>query len=223
VFQQILNNVTQEEFRVHFDEETLMSLFKYLVANCFDLEVEDRENLVPKVFAKMFDTRIFRLLDFEKWLQKCFFRKDCPSAFLLFISLKIEQLQSEFRYASRHDLGLLLAYTFLENEDLRKIYQWKTYPETRKVLWRKQAGAQVYIEKAEQGQKDLGQENVDWKKTARNHSLKLDGCMVCGKEQVKLSRCGGCKQRFYCGRSCQAKDWTQNQHKTICPTVADLK
>jgi hypothetical protein len=41
-------------------------------------------------------------------------------------------------------------------------------------------------------------------------SAVCDICSNTGKMQV----CGGCKQRKYCSRACQVKDWPQ--HKKVC-------
>ncbi|KAJ6500194.1 hypothetical protein C8R47DRAFT_1257850 [Mycena vitilis] len=38
-------------------------------------------------------------------------------------------------------------------------------------------------------------------------------CSVCGKSG-EISRCSGCKLRYYCGRDCQTSDW--RSHKSAC-------
>ncbi|KAG2496786.1 hypothetical protein HYH03_005194 [Edaphochlamys debaryana] len=45
------------------------------------------------------------------------------------------------------------------------------------------------------------------------------GCDGCGVVFVKYLRCGGCRQRRYCGRSCQAADWKAG-HKQQCKQLA---
>jgi hypothetical protein len=51
----------------------------------------------------------------------------------------------------------------------------------------------------------------------------LQQCAVCGKCAVgrKMSRCGQCKQVFYCGQPCQKEDWRQG-HKRTCVPIATL-
>ncbi|KAJ7451707.1 hypothetical protein B0H11DRAFT_2001080 [Mycena galericulata] len=39
-------------------------------------------------------------------------------------------------------------------------------------------------------------------------------CAVCGIKSGDLSRCSGCKARYYCGRVCQTADW--KSHKGPC-------
>lgn len=39
-------------------------------------------------------------------------------------------------------------------------------------------------------------------------------CHACGKTAEKLQRCSQCKNRFYCSRECQLKDWPS--HKPLC-------
>ncbi|XXH03350.1 hypothetical protein Hte_009748 [Hypoxylon texense] len=44
-------------------------------------------------------------------------------------------------------------------------------------------------------------------------------CDVCGKgegDNVTIKHCGGCKSRYFCGTSCQRKDWPS--HKEECLT-----
>lgn len=106
VFHQVLRNVTAEEFKL-LSEENLFSFFKLGVVNCFDLEVEDRENVMPLCFAKLFDTATFHA-HYVSWKDRPMFRKDCPSAFLLFIITKLPQLLKRYPKASRFDLGMLL-------------------------------------------------------------------------------------------------------------------
>ena len=45
-------------------------------------------------------------------------------------------------------------------------------------------------------------------------------CDVCRKEVQKLNKCGKCKQRFYCGTTCQRTDWNKGGHKSSCQTNA---
>ncbi len=150
-----------------------------LVANCLDQEMDDREALVPKVFAKMFDTAVFQE-HHAKWRSLAFFRKDCPSAFLLFVLLKEAELAKHFPHASWHDQGLLLAEAFASDEALRKVYQWNTYPETRKSLWRTSHQSREHIERADAAQPNIGKEEVDWDGLAERLKIKVEQCMYCG-------------------------------------------
>lgn len=43
-------------------------------------------------------------------------------------------------------------------------------------------------------------------------------CVLCSK--VAVSRCGACKEVFYCGRTCQAQHWTKG-HKSTCGASAN--
>ncbi|KAG2496785.1 hypothetical protein HYH03_005193 [Edaphochlamys debaryana] len=45
------------------------------------------------------------------------------------------------------------------------------------------------------------------------------GCDGCGVVFVKYLHCGGCRQRRYCGRACQAADWRAG-HKQQCKQLA---
>lgn len=45
-----------------------------------------------------------------------------------------------------------------------------------------------------------------------------EACNRCGKTDVKLSRCGGCKRALYCSRDCQKRDW-KDSHKLVCKTI----
>jgi hypothetical protein len=51
-----------------------------------------------------------------------------------------------------------------------------------------------------------------WEKPSVSVVVSCDtaGCSNTGKMQV----CGGCKQRNYCSRACQQKDWAE--HKKVC-------
>ena len=40
------------------------------------------------------------------------------------------------------------------------------------------------------------------------------GCIVCGKVNGQLQKCGACKCASYCSTTCQKKDW--RSHKMIC-------
>ncbi|KAG2500132.1 hypothetical protein HYH03_001717 [Edaphochlamys debaryana] len=44
-------------------------------------------------------------------------------------------------------------------------------------------------------------------------------CDACGGKFEKLNRCGGCRQRRYCGKECQTKDWRAG-HKEACKQLA---
>jgi hypothetical protein len=182
-----LSNVTAEEFKLQSPENAL-GLFKGLVANCLDQEIEDRECIVPKVFAKLYDTTVFQE-NHAKWRSLSFFRKDCPSAFLLFVLLKEAELSKHFPHASRHDLGLLLAEAFVSDESLRKIYQWNTYPETRKSLWRTSHQSREHIERADKAQPNIGKEEVDWDEIAVRLKIKVEQCMYCGLQVRKVPIC----------------------------------
>ena len=46
-------------------------------------------------------------------------------------------------------------------------------------------------------------------------------CTVCDKVAAKAGRCARCKDAWYCGRDCQAKDW--KNHKKQCKKVAEKK
>jgi len=41
-----------------------------------------------------------------------------------------------------------------------------------------------------------------------------DACRVCQRKGIALKKCGKCKQKLYCSRECQIKDW--EKHKLIC-------
>ena len=216
VFTQSLRNVIPQELRVNLNATTMQSFLKLLVLNCFDVETPDRdEHLVPHLFACLFDSAVFRN-HFDSWLNVSYFRKDCPSAFLRFVHLKSAEISSQFPHANRHDLGLLLAWAFTENDNVKKIYQWSTYPETRKSLWRTSEAAQVFIAQAEAAQATLGRELIDWTALAKSRSLQLDNCMVCQLATGKLQRCGACRNRWYCSKQCQSRDWSQRKHKEEC-------
>jgi len=45
-------------------------------------------------------------------------------------------------------------------------------------------------------------------------------CMVCGKRQGKLKRCGGCNLTCYCSAECQRTDW--KEHKLVCRTAKNI-
>lgn len=105
-FDQVLRGVSPEEVK-KLSAENMFSLFKFAVVNCLDLEVEDRLGLIPPLFGKMFDSKTFRE-SYSSWIDVAMFRKDCPSAFLLFVSLKAPQLERKFPKASKYDLGLLM-------------------------------------------------------------------------------------------------------------------
>ncbi len=213
VFQQVLRNVTPEEFKV-LSAENMFTLFKCLVANCFDQEIEDRESIVPEIFAKMYDTTVFQN-NFKNWRNIAMWRKDCPSAFLLFVILKFAELQNRYPHASRHDVGLVLAFAFSELEETRKIYQWHTYPETRKNAFRKSFEAKSHIEKADSAQPNIGREKIGWDEFAERKKIKIEQCMYCGIQGIKLMRCGMCKIKWYCSQQCQARDW-KISHKEWC-------
>jgi hypothetical protein len=181
---QVINNVTADEFKL-LSAENALGLFRGLVANCFDQEVEDRESLVPKVFAKLFDTSVFQR-NHPEWRNVAFFRKDCPSAFLLFVLLKRAELAKRFPHASRHDLGLLLAEAFVSNDQLRKIYQWNTYPETRKSVWRTSHNSREHIARADAAQPNIGKEEVDWDEIALRLKIKVEQCMYCGLQVRRI-------------------------------------
>jgi hypothetical protein len=44
-------------------------------------------------------------------------------------------------------------------------------------------------------------------------------CRCCSEMNISenLKVCKGCKQRLYCGKTCQKKDW--RQHKTVCNVI----
>ncbi|KAJ7091103.1 hypothetical protein C8R44DRAFT_647631 [Mycena epipterygia] len=44
-------------------------------------------------------------------------------------------------------------------------------------------------------------------------SSSVESCSVCAKPG-EISRCAGCKLRFYCGRACQRSDW--KMHRKAC-------
>ncbi|KAG2500091.1 hypothetical protein HYH03_001677 [Edaphochlamys debaryana] len=48
------------------------------------------------------------------------------------------------------------------------------------------------------------------------------GCDGCGFVFAKYSLCGGCRQRHYCGKACQAADW-RSGHKEACKQLAAKK
>lgn len=54
------------------------------VAQVYDQDVADRHNVVPTLFALMFDTAAFQT-HAPQWAQLTWWRKDCPSAFLKFV------------------------------------------------------------------------------------------------------------------------------------------
>lgn len=215
VYQQVLSNVTPEEYKLNLAPPLMLSLYQLLVACCFDEETPDRENIVPEVFARMYDTAVFQN-NFRSWLPLAYYRKDCPSAFLCFVSKKCDEVRDKFPHASRHDHGKLLALAFSGNEEVRKAYQWHSYPETRRRVWRTSDQASVHIAKAEEMEMHLGSEKIDWLSLVGKHNIKTDSCMLCGVQGVKLSKCGQCKVKWYCSKTCQSKDWTQHKHKEYC-------
>ncbi|KAJ7208543.1 hypothetical protein GGX14DRAFT_697972 [Mycena pura] len=46
-------------------------------------------------------------------------------------------------------------------------------------------------------------------------------CRRCYKEDVELSRCGGCRRISYCGPECQNADW--KRHKPMCKALTSLE
>ena len=46
-------------------------------------------------------------------------------------------------------------------------------------------------------------------------------CHKCKKEVPKLSKCGGCKMVYYCGRDCQSSHW-KSVHRYLCKTYPQL-
>lgn len=46
-------------------------------------------------------------------------------------------------------------------------------------------------------------------------------CQACGKESLKLSTCGNCKNVVYCNRKCQKKDW--KSHKLACHSFQEMQ
>ena len=106
VFQQVLRGLTAEEFKL-LSPENAFSFFKLVIVNCLDLEIEDREELIPSLFAKLHDTTTFQQ-SYQSWLNVAMFRKDCPSAFLLFVSIKSDQLTKRYPKVQRSSLGLMM-------------------------------------------------------------------------------------------------------------------
>ena len=43
-------------------------------------------------------------------------------------------------------------------------------------------------------------------------------CTYCstGNPEIKLLRCTGCKQVYYCSKRCQKADWNKGGHKHVC-------
>ena len=142
IFEQCLRNVKPRELKVNFNEKTMLGLCEKFIANCFDLDTEDKDGIVPEFFANMFDTTVFQE-NFRAWSDLCFYRKDCPSAFLKFICFRIDEVKKTYPFGWRRDIGLLFARAWCDDEDLRRRYQWYTYPETRRVVWRKSQSAAV--------------------------------------------------------------------------------
>jgi hypothetical protein len=48
--------------------------------------------------------------------------------------------------------------------------------------------------------------------TSAKHSL----CDNCGEYAAKMNRCGQCKDRYYCSRDCQSKDWPAHKKVQLC-------
>jgi hypothetical protein len=40
-------------------------------------------------------------------------------------------------------------------------------------------------------------------------------CFCCGKQEIKLQKCGKCEIVYYCSRECQKNDW-KNHKKDCC-------
>lgn len=63
---------------------------------------------------------------------------------------------------------------FTSDDDLRKTYQWKTYPESRRKMWSLSTKAQTFIALAEERMKQLGAESeVDWSAVAAANRIDL--------------------------------------------------
>jgi len=48
-------------------------------------------------------------------------------------------------------------------------------------------------------------------------------CDVCSQDATQPKRCGGCRQRLYCSKDCQAVDWRDMGHKDLCKRLADTE
>jgi hypothetical protein len=40
-----------------------------------------------------------------------------------------------------------------------------------------------------------------------------------GFKRVKMRRCSGCRQAYYCGKECQVRDWKEGGHKEVCRSI----
>lgn len=45
------------------------------------------------------------------------------------------------------------------------------------------------------------------------------GCFACGRDDLKLKKCGQCLGAFYCSSSCQKADW--KNHRVICRSTGE--
>ncbi|KAI1612183.1 hypothetical protein EDD36DRAFT_277223 [Exophiala viscosa] len=49
------------------------------------------------------------------------------------------------------------------------------------------------------------------------------GCWNCGKEGVKLLKCGKCMVAEYCSKDCQRSAWKEKGHKQACQQITEFK
>lgn len=54
---------------------------------------------------------------------------------------------------------------------------------------------------------------------ARLHEMRPDACAACGKTDLPVKKCGGCKKVAYCGRECQVAHWREI-HKDACSNLS---
>ena len=40
-----------------------------------------------------------------------------------------------------------------------------------------------------------------------------------GFKRVKMRRCSGCRQAYYCSKECQVRDWKEGGHKEVCKSI----
>lgn len=57
----------------------------------------------------------------------------------------------------------------------------------------------------------------DLLETKQIKSTTLLYCQRCGKGELKMKKCGGCRNAYYCSADCQREDWMS--HKPICKSI----
>ena len=71
----------------------------------------------------------------------------------------------------------------------------------------------------------LKNENTTLSNTEINKLIDVGGghCDYCKRKDKKLFKCSKCNRGFYCSRDCQAKQWTENEHKKYCRKEGEFK